>query len=228
MGFLLPFVAPLALLARRKSLPVIAAAGAALVTSFFAVVASNCPWKHYYNMLLAGVFFVVVVGLDLIQPHVERLAPTMRWLVRVAMLTGLAVAIWPRIAAERPAYGTRPAPNAMNEPAPGVFDLIKKHTTPDDRIVTNGNPVLYVQVNRIAGVRESNFLDPILAYYVGETDEEKLRPVYEEMMRSRPKIVILDPSFMWARGRHYNALWAPFLANNHYRQLTDSVYLRPD
>jgi hypothetical protein len=33
---------------------------------------------------------------------------------------------------------------------------------------------------------------------------------------------------MWARDRHYKALWKPFLANNHYLQLTDNVYLRPD
>jgi hypothetical protein len=116
----------------------------------------------------------------------------------------------------------------MTEPAPGVFDLINKYTTPADRIVTNGNPILYVQVNRLAGVRESNFLDPVLSYYIGDTDKEKLRPVYDEMMKSRPKIVILDPSFGHARGRHHSALWAPFLADNHYKQLTDNVYLRAD
>jgi hypothetical protein len=117
-------------------------------------------------------------------------------------------------------------PSVMTEPAPGVFDLIRKHTKPHDRIVTNGNPILYVQVNRLAGVRESNFLDPILGYYIGDTDVDKLRPVYEEMMKSRPKIVVLDPSYMNARSRHYEALWKPFLENNHYKQLTASVYLR--
>jgi hypothetical protein len=226
IGFLLPFVAALLLTTRRRALPVVAGAGLVLVTSFFAVVASNCPWKHYDNMLLAGLFFVLAVGLDLLSPRLRVLSRTTRWLVRVGMLSGLALAIWPRIEEERPLYGTRPVPPTMTEPAPRVFELIRKYTKPSDRIVTNGNPILYVQVNRLAGVRESNFLDPILSYYVGDTDEEKLRPVYEEMMKSRPKIVVLDPSFLHARGRHYEALWKPFLANNHYKQLTDNVYLR--
>ncbi|HVV53606.1 MAG TPA: hypothetical protein VHO06_28380 [Polyangia bacterium] len=228
MGFLLPFLAALGLSTRRRTLPLVLLALVVLLTSFFAVIASNCPWKHYYNMFLAGVVFVVVVGLDLFEPHLARLSPTMRWMTRIAMLTGLAVAVWPRIQAERPLYGTRAVPPTMTEPAPGVFELIRKYTTPSDRIVTNGNPILYVQVNRIAGVRESNFLDPILSFYVGDSDEEKLRPVYDEMMRSRPKIVVLDPSFGYARARHHKALWWPFLTNNHYKRLTDNVYLRPD
>jgi hypothetical protein len=227
MGFLLPFGAGLLLATRRRTLPLLAGAGLVLVSSFFAVVASNCPWKHYDNMLLAGLFFVIAVGLDLLSPHLREFSRTMRWLVRVAMLAGLVPAIWPRVAEERALYGTRPLPSSMTEPAPRVFELIREHTRPRDRIVTNGNPILYVQVNRLAGVRESNFLDPILSYYVGDTDAEKLRPVYEEMMKSRPKIVVLDPSFIYARGRHYEALWKPFLANNHYIQLTDNVYLRP-
>lgn len=228
MGFLLPFAAAVALFTRRRSLPLIGTGLLALLMSVLAVAASNCPWKHYYNMLLGGLFFVLAIGLDLMAAQFSTLPTATRWLTRVAMLTGLVVAIWPRIDAERAVYGTRASPPAMTEPAPGVFDLIRKYTTPADRIVTNGNPILYVQVDRLAGVRESNFLDPILGYYVGNTDEQKLKPVYDELMRSRPKIVVLDPSFLYARGRHHWALWAPFLANNHYRQLTDSVYLRPD
>jgi hypothetical protein len=228
MGFLIPFAAGLVLYTRRRSVPVLVGAVAALATSFLAVAASNCPWKHYYNMLLGGLFFLLAVALDLLTPHVRALRRTMLWMVRVAMLTGVFVAIWPRIEAERPLYGTRAFPPTMTEPAPHVFELIRKYTTRADRIVTNGNPILYVQVNRLAGVRESNFLDPILGYYIGDTDETKLRPVYEEMLKSRPKIVILDPSFGDARRRHQRALWAPFLANNHYKKLTDSVYLRRD
>jgi hypothetical protein len=228
MGFLLSFAAAVVLFTRRRSLPLIGTALLVLLMSVLAVAASNCPWKHYYNMLLGGLFFVLAIGLDLMASQFRTLPAATRWLTRIAMLTGLVVAIWPRIEAEREVYGTRATPAAMTEPAPGVFDLIRKYTTPADRIVTNGNPILYVQVDRLAGVRESNFLDPILGYYIGDTDEQKLRPVYDELMRSRPKIVVLDPSFAYARGRHHWALWAPFLANNHYQQLTDSVYLRPD
>jgi hypothetical protein len=228
MGFLLPFAAAGALFVRKRSLPLIGMGILVLLTSILAVAASNCPWQHYYNMLLAGLFFVLAVGLDLMAPQFRALSATMRWMTRVAMLTGLGLAIWPRIEAERPIYGTRTFPPTMTEPVPGVFDLIRKYTTASDRIVTSGNPILYVQVDRLAGIRESNLLDPILGYYVGETDEQKLRPVYEELMHSRPKIVVLDPSYGHARPRHQSALWGPFLANNHYQRLTDNVYLRPD
>jgi len=34
--------------------------------AILAVAASNCPWKHYYNMLLGGLFFVLAIGLDLL------------------------------------------------------------------------------------------------------------------------------------------------------------------
>ncbi len=228
MGFLIPFVAGAAVFARRRTLPLLAGALLALFMSMFAVVASNCPWRHYDNMVLAGLFFVVAVGLDASAPAIAALSGRLRRLVRVAMLTALVIALWPRLAAEAPLYGTRPMPSAMVEPFPGAFELIEKNTTPADRIATNGNPVLYVQVNRLSAVRESNFLDPVLGYYEGETDEERLRPVYEELERNRPKIVVLDPSFPWARERHQRALWGPFLANHHYRALTPQVYIRPD
>jgi hypothetical protein len=228
MGFLLPFAAGFFIFARRRSLPMLALALAALVASILAVAASNCPWKHYYNMLLGGLFFVLAVGLDAMTAQLSAIPASMRWVVRVAMLTSLGLTIWPRVEAEAHAYGTRTFQSPLQEPGPRVFELIRANTTPADRIVTNGNPILYVQVDRISGVRESNFLDPILGYYVGATDKEKLRPVYEEMEKSRPKIVILDSSFMYARGRHHWALFAPYLADHHYKQLTDNVYLRPD
>jgi hypothetical protein len=229
MGFLIPFAAGLFIFVRRRSLPVLCGAVLALLTSVLAVAASNCPWKHYYNMLLGGLFFGLALGLDLMAPRILAVAAPTRWLIRVALLTGLFVAIWPRVEIEGRLYGTRHyGTSTRAEPAPGVFELIRQHTTPEDRIVTNGNPALYFQVDRLAGVRESNFLDPILGYYVGATDKEKLRPVYDEMLKSRPKIIVLDPSFDYARARHHAGLWAPFLADQHYKKLTDNVYLRPD
>jgi hypothetical protein len=229
MGFLLPFAACLVIFARRRTLPLFALALATLGTSVLAVTASNCPWKHYYNMLLGGLFFALAVGLDAMTERFRASAPSMRWVVRVAMLTALVITIWPRVDAEAHAYGTRKLESPMTqEPGPHVYDLIRQNTTPEDRIVTNGNPILYVQVDRTSGVRESNFLDPILGYYEGATDEAKLRPVWDEMEKSRPKIIVLDPSFMYARGRHHRALFAPYLAKHRYKQLTDNVYLRQD
>jgi hypothetical protein len=201
---------------------------AALVMSMFAVVASNCPWRHYDNMLLAGLLFLVVVGLDASAAAIETLSADMRRLVRISMLTAIIMALWPRIQAEAPLYGTRGMPPFMVEPFPGAFETIRQNSAPTDRIVTSGNPLLYVQVNRVNAVRESILLDPALSYYEGDTDEQKLRPVYEELERNRPKLVVLDPSFPDSRGRHQQALWGPFLSQHHYRALTPQIYLRPD
>jgi hypothetical protein len=179
-------------------------------------------------MLLGGLFFALAIGLDAMTPHVRVAARATRVVIRAAMLSALFVALWPRIATERQAFGERKYASVLVEPAPGVFEAIKKYTTPADRIVTSGNPILYVQTNRLNGIRESNLLDPILGYYLGNTDEEKLRPLYDELVRSRPKIVVLDPSYAQARPRHQHALWGPFLTNYHYTKLTDQIYLRPD
>jgi hypothetical protein len=228
MGFLIPFAAAAILYLRRRSWPLLAATALACLAGFLAVASSNCPWKHYYNMVLGGIFFALAVGLDAMTPHLRVIPRAMRVMIRLAMLTALVVTLWPRIESERKAYGTRSFPPTMVEPVPGIFEGVRKYTTPDDRIVTSGNPILYVQTNRRNGVRESTLLDPMLGFYVGATDEEKLRPVYDEMVKSRPKIVVLDPSLAHARPRHQRALWGPFLADHHYTKLTDNIYLRPD
>jgi hypothetical protein len=228
MGILIPFALATVVFLRRRPLGLVAATAAAFGAALLAVGASNCPWVHYYNMLLGGLFFALAVGLVVMAPHLWALPRAARVLLRAAMLTALVIALVPRVEAEQKLYGTRTTPTEMNEPLPGLFELIRKNTTPADRIVTNGNPALYVQADRLSGVRESNFLDPILGYWVGDTDEKKLRPVYEEMLRSRPKIIVLDPSFAYARGRHDRALWTPFVTNEHYKKIADHVYLRPD
>lgn len=228
MGFLIPFAAVAILYLRRRSWPQLAATALGCVTAFVAVASSNCPWKHYYNMVLGGIFLALAFGLDAMTPHLRTVTRSMRVVVRVAMLSALVVALWPRIESERKAFGTRSFASPMVEPVPGVFEAVRRYTTPADRIVTSGNPILYVQTNRLSGIRESNLLDPVLGFYVGSTDEEKLRPVYEEMVKSRPKIVVLDPSFAHARPRHQRALWGPFLADHHYTKLTEQIYLRPD
>ncbi len=228
MGFLIPFASGLVIFARRRALPVIVGGVLALLMGVLAASASNCPWKHYYNMVLGGLFFLLALGLDAMAAQLRATSAPVRALVRVAMLTGIVVVLWPRVEAERLAYGTRTFPPVMGEPVPGVFELIRAHTTPADKIVTNGNPILYVQTERISGVRESVFLDPILGYYVGQTDKDKLRTVYDEMLASKPKIIVLDPSYAYARGRHAAALWQPFLTEQHYEKLSDNVYLRPN
>ena len=58
------------------------------------------------------------------------------------------------------------------------------------------------------------------------TDEEKLKPLYDALVKSAPKIVILDPEYHSRRSRHMNALITPFLQNQNYRKVTEQIYIR--
>jgi hypothetical protein len=228
MGFLIPFAAASVIFLWRRSVLLALVTAVTCLTAFVAVAASNCPWFHYYNMLLSGLFFALAVGLDAMTPAFRRAGRATRVLIRFAMLTPLFLIVWPRVDAEREAFGTRGVASPFVEPFPGVFEAVRKYTTPTDRIVTSGNPILYVQTDRLNGLRESNLLDPILGFYVGTSDEEKLRPLYEELEKSRPKLLILDPSYAHARPRHQRALWGPFLEKHPYTKLSPNIYLRAD
>jgi hypothetical protein len=228
MGLTIPFaVASVAYLPRR-SLPLLVTTVLTCVAGFLAVTASNCPWVHYYNMLLGGLFFAFAMGLDAMAPYFEATTRPTRWLIRAAMFTGIFLVLWPRYESEAEAFGTRTYGTTAIETVPGSLALIAQHSNPDDRIVSDGNPIIYVVSNRVSGVRESNLLDPILNFYEGDTDEEKLRVVYDEMVKSRPKIIILDPDHGDAKVRHIASLWNPFLTDFKYTKLSDNVYLRPD
>jgi hypothetical protein len=76
-------------------------------------------------------------------------------------------------------------------------------------------------------VRESNIIDEILGSYEGDTDEEKLRPIREQLERNRPKVVVLDPEHVWRKGRTYRVLMMPFLAELNYQKIRENLYLRP-
>jgi len=221
VGFLVPFAVASILYIRRTSVALLTAAGLACVAGFLAVAASDCPWSHYYNMFLGGLFFAFALGLVTMTPYFRAVARSGRILIRFAMLTGLALAVWPRFEQERVAFGSRSFASPMAEPIPGSFEAVRKYTTPADRIVTSGNPIFYVQTNRRNAIRESNLFDMILGYYSGNTD-------YDELVKNRPKLVFLDPAYPDRQTRHYRALWAPFLADYHYTKLAEHIYLRPD
>ena len=61
----------------------------------------------------------------------------------------------------------------------------------------------------------------------GKTDEEKLRPLYDELVRHRPKIVFLDPEHGHRKHRHLAAAIMPFLTEFDYTKVNELLYLRP-
>jgi hypothetical protein len=72
---------------------------------------------------------------------------------------------------------------------------------------------------------EAQFLDELLPSYPGSTDAERLRPVFEELVKNQPKVVFLDPSHAERRRRHLEALVLPYLLGNDYVAIDRHVFL---
>jgi hypothetical protein len=228
LGVLVPFgVAFLAFTARRSPVLFVAATFAA-ASALYGVNISNCPWIHYYNIAIGGIFFCAFVGVDSMTAHLRAADPRTRAFIRFAMLGATLAAVWPSIDAERDAYGNRGFPGHFAEAVPGEFEMVREHSQPGDYIVTTGNPDLYFETDRLNGVRESTLIDPMLGFYVGDTDEEKLRSVYDEMVKHRPKVVVLDPQFASQKERHRKALFDPYLQAFHYREIRPHIFVGPN
>ncbi len=246
LGYLTPIIIPGAIFAFRRSMLLFAVMVLALVGALWAFTATNCHWMHYFNMSMAGVIFILCAGADSMKAGPAETAaaeneaageggaggPPWRLiagrLIRAGVcLAGLLMLVshsGSDFATQRATqYHRQPWP----EPVPGLLEFIRQNTTPADRIFTTGPPLLYPKADRISAVRESNIIDEILGSYEGDTDEEKLRPIREQLERNRPKVVVLDPEHVWRKGRHYRTLMMPFLTAHSYQKIRENLYLRP-
>jgi hypothetical protein len=227
LSYLFPFAASTMVLTLRRNLPLFLATSVAAVFGLYAVTASNCQWVHYYNMTMTGLFLFLAVGLDSLSTALKSVAKPMRWCVIFIVAGLVALHVWPRLDTERTAFGTRRFGSPYVEAVPGIFKIVADNTTPQDRIFTTGMPNLYVQTDRISAVRESVFVDEMMGFYTGDTDEERFRPIHDQLKKNMPKVFVLDPEYGNRKTRHNQGVFLPFLAAEHYKKLTDYVYLRP-
>ena len=123
--------------------------------------------------------------------------------------------------------GKRTFTTPYTEPVAGIFSVVANKTTPQDRIFTSGMPNLYIQTDRLSPVRESVFVDEMVGFYEGNTDEELFAPIYAQLKKNPPKVLVLDPESGYRKTRHYRSLFQPFLASEKYERVTDYIYLRP-
>jgi hypothetical protein len=229
LGYLTPIVIPGTIFVFRRSRLLLAIVTLAFVGALWAFTATDCHWIHYFTMCMAGVVFVLVAGVDSMRWSSTKNPPCawsrlVRWAACAATLGLLVAQGYQGFAKERAAvYTKRP----WKEPVPGVLEFIQQNTTPTDRIFTTGPPLLYPEADRISAVRESNIIDDILGSYDGDTDEEKLRPIYQQLVEHRPKVVVLDPEHIWRKGRTYRVLMMPFLTELKYHEVRENLYLRP-
>ena len=226
LGYLLPFVAALLIFVRRQTALLLVAAVAVFAVALYSVTVGNCQWLHYYNLAMAGLFFALVLALETTR---RRLRTSWLWIpVGVACLAGVVWPLGPRLRDEWKSVGKRQPGDAYREPVRGVLAIIAQRTTPTDRIFTTGMPALYVQSDRISAVRESAITDEALGMYPGDSDEERLQGLRQQLERHMPKVVVLDPAYGPQRKeRHNRVLLMPFLTEHAYTQVAPLIWLRP-
>jgi hypothetical protein len=78
------------------------------------------------------------------------------------------------------------------------------------------------------GAMREIILDEFLMLNPGNTDIERVRGLREQLVKNRPKIVILDPLFEDRRRRHMEALLVPFFRDFGYQKVGDYYYVRPN
>ena len=76
-------------------------------------------------------------------------------------------------------------------------------------------------------MRESSIIDELIPAKPGNTLEEKLRPLYDELAKNQPKIVFLDPEHGHRKSYHLAGAIMPFLNDFNYAKVSETIYLRP-
>jgi hypothetical protein len=198
----------------------------AVLGGFYAVTVGGCYFPHYYTMGLTGLFLWIALGtLALSRWLAEGPFELRRW-VRWALLAGAVVHMGPTVAlAARTSY---PIPHGGTlGVSPSVIAFVKKSTSPRDTIFSDGSPALYVLTDRRPAIREVCLLDEFIPVGPGHTDEERLAPLRAELLARPPKVVYFGPEFAGRKQRTRNALWIPFLRDQHYQKISDELYVHP-
>ena len=224
LGFLVPFWAASLIFLPRRSWALLVSALVAMTVSFYGVTMTHCFFPHYYIMGESGMIFFLAMGVDALGRRLSFGHPGTRLWAQSAVFLAMAVHVWPRIdAVSHLALLDAPRPA---EPAPGLFDFVHANSGPADKIFTTGPPALYVLVDRLPAVKGYPVIDELIPAMSGGTDEEKLRPLYEQLLNSRPKIVFLDPENGHRKRRHLTSAIMPFLSTLNYVKVNDNLYKR--
>lgn len=225
LGVTLPLlVATLAFGRGRRWLAILAAWGVA-AGGLYAVTLGGCFFEHYFMLGMAGFFFLMAFGLLELGSTFETLSNRWQLFIGLSLVVVPAWQLLPRVQAELDATYVSSSPPLES---PDVVRFIKQNSVPSDTVFSTGWPGIYVESNRRHAVKEDTFFDAFLGLYPGSTDEERLAPVYQELVKSRPKVIYIEPFLEEKRVRHMNALVLPFIRAFGYKQINDHLYLRPD
>jgi hypothetical protein len=176
-------------------------------------------------MAQTGLMFFTSLGPLAMSPRLALWPRSARIWAWLAAGLPVAIQVWPSIKED---YKTTYKSLPPHEPLPGLFAFVESHSTPADRIFTTGPPGLYIVTNRISATRASSITDEIVPSFPGNTDLEKLRPLYDELVEHRPKIVVLDPEHGDRKRRYLAGSVLPFLRDFQYQQISPELFLRPE
>ena len=194
--------------------------------SFYAVTLGGCYFPHYFTMGLCGLFLWIALGALVLSRWLAAASADLRRWVRWALLAGAFLHIGPTVALAARTHYQIPRGETLSI-SPGVVAFVKKSTTPRDTIFSDGNPTLYVLANRRPAIREVCLLDELMPGEAGRSDEKRLAPLRAELMAHPPKVVYFGPEFASRKQRTRNALWIPFLRDQHYQKISDELYVHP-
>ena len=226
LGYLAPFFIGTFVFAWRGSKVLLFAGILTAMLSQYGVTATNCQWPHYYNLALPGLFLFFLIGIDRMKARVAAAEPVVRRAVYALFIGVPVLFMTPRFFNEY--HGFPYTWNVVSDPVPDAFAFVAKYTTRSDKIFYTGPPGFYMFADRLAAVNESSILDDFLIYLPGNTDVEKVSELRQQLIRSKPKVVVLDPENGYRKNRYMQALVLPFLAEFKYQQLGPYFYLRPN
>ena len=225
LAMAVPLLVASAVFGRGRQWLAIAAAWAVAAGGLYAVTLGGCFYEHYFMLGMAGFFFLMAFGLRQLAAPYETSSKRWRLFVGLSLALIPAWHLGPPLAAQLDAKYT-----ASTQPLedPGIVEFIKQNTAPSDTVFSTGWPGIYVDSDRRHAVRESIFLDAFLDLYPGATDQERVAPIYQELVKSRPKVIYIEPFLDYKRVRHMDALVLPFVRAFGYTKVNDHVYLRPN
>jgi len=225
IGYLTPFFLASVIFIWRQSRVLFAAALATALLALYSVTATNCQWPHYYNMALSGMFLFFIVGADRMSAELVQSNSVVRRGVGALLVAVIAMFSFPRIRSELHSWPYQFQPQRV--PLPGILEFVAENSAPGDKILTTGPPLIYMYTHRQGAVREI-ILDEFLILYPGNTDVERVSGLREQLVRNRPKIVIMDPVFEDRKVRHMDALFVPFFRDFGYKKAGEYYYVRPN
>jgi hypothetical protein len=225
IGYLTPFFVASVVFIWRQSRILFATSAATALLALYSVTATNCQWPHYYNMALSGMFLFFVVGADRMSAELLHASTIVRTCVGATLVAVIAMFSFPRVHSELHNWPYHFQPIWV--PVPGVLEFVETNSSPGDKILTTGPPLIYMYTHRYGAVREI-ILDEFLMLYPGTTDAERVRGLRDELVKNRPKIVILDPLFEDRKRRHMDALFVPFFREFGYQKVGEYYYVRPN